>query len=219
VSCCCAPSGYDELFGEKQARKDARRYRKKGLHAPARWIVEAVRSRGIEGATVLEPGGGVGAIQLELLKAGAEHATVVELSPGYDEEAAALAREAGVEDRIVRRHGDFSTDGVGEADVVVLHRVVCCYPDYARLLGAASEHACRVLVFTYPPRTVVSQAVFGIMNLWMRLSGKEFRGFVHPPEALVETVRSRGFEPFAFRRRGIWRGTAFVREGEKRPVR
>src|SRR5207248_481652 len=67
VNGCCTPSGYDELFGAKQAQKDARRYRKKGLHAPARWIVDSVRSRGIEGATVVEPGGGVGAIQLELL--------------------------------------------------------------------------------------------------------------------------------------------------------
>ena len=48
VNGCCTPSGYDELFGAKQAQKDARRYRKKGLHAPARWIVDSVRSRGIE---------------------------------------------------------------------------------------------------------------------------------------------------------------------------
>lgn len=219
MSCCCTPSGYDELFGAKQAQKDARRYRKKGLHAPARWIVDSVRSRGIEGATVLEPGGGVGAIQLELLKAGAEHATVVELSPGYDEEAAALAREAELEERIERRLGDFAADGVGDADVVVLHRVVCCYPDYERLLGAAADHARRVLVFTHPPRNVVARGAFGLMNLVMRIRGKEFRAFAHPPEALVATVRAHGFEPFAFRRRGIWRGVALIRGAGGRPVR
>ena len=214
MSCCCVPSGYDELFGEKQARKDARRYRRKGLHAPARWIVETVRSRGLEGATVLEPGGGVGAIQLELLKAGAARGTVVELSPGYDEEAGALAREAGVAERIERRLGDFAADGVGEADIVVLHRVVCCYPDYGRLLGAAADHARRILVFTHPPRNLASRAVFGGLNLMMRLRGKEFRAFAHPPESLAAAVRSRGFEQFAVRRAGIWRGVALSRTSD-----
>jgi hypothetical protein len=216
---CCGPSGYDELFGERQARKDAQRYRKKGLHAPAQWIVDTVRSRGIEGATMLEPGGGVGAIQLELLNAGAAHATVVELSAGYDDEAAALAREAGVADRIERRLGDFAADGVGEADVVVMHRVVCCYPEYERLLGAAANHARRVVVFTHPPRNVGSRAFFGVLNLAMRIRGKEFRAFAHAPDALVATVRSYGFEPFAFRRSGIWRGVALARDAGERPVR
>ena len=218
MSCCCTPSGYDELFGEKQARRDARRYRKKGLHSPARWIVDSVRSRGVDGATVLEPGGGVGAIQLELLKAGAAQATVVELSAGYDKEAAVLAREAGVADRIERRLGDFAADGVGEADVVVLHRVVCCYPDYEALLGAAADHGRRVLVFTHPPRNIVSRFMFGAMNLVMRVRGKEFRAFAHPPEALVATVRGHGFEPFAYRRHGIWRGVALARGPTDRPV-
>jgi len=93
---CCTPTGYDELFGEKQARRDARRYRRKGLDRAAQWIVDTVRDQGVEGATVLEPGGGVGAIELELLKAGAARSVVVELSPGYDGEARELAREAGL---------------------------------------------------------------------------------------------------------------------------
>ena len=97
---CCTPGGYDEFFGAKQARKDARRYRRRGLGRPAQWIVDTVNERGVDGATVLEPGGGVGAIELELLKAGAARSIVVELSGGYDEEAGELAREAGLEDAV-----------------------------------------------------------------------------------------------------------------------
>jgi 2-polyprenyl-3-methyl-5-hydroxy-6-metoxy-1,4-benzoquinol methylase len=219
TGCCCAPSGYDELFGEKQARKDARRYRRKGLDKAARWIVDAVREQGVEGATVLEPGGGVGAIQLELLKAGAARSTVVELSPSYEEEAAALTKEAGLEERIERRLGDFAADGVEPADVVVMHRVVCCYPDYERLLGAAAGHARHVLVFTHPPRNAVSRAFFSGGNLWMRLRGKEFRAFAHPPEALIATARAHGFESFASRRGGIWRGAAFARAVDEPALR
>ena len=160
---------------------------------------------------MLEPGGGIGAVEIELLKAGAAHSTVVELSPGYEAVAAELAREAGVSERLGRLVGDFAADGMEAADVVVLHRVVCCYPDYERLLGAAADKARETVVFTYPPRNVVSRALLGLVNLWLRLRGTEFRTFAHPPKQMVDVVRRAGFEPYARRRGGIWRGIALAR--------
>jgi hypothetical protein len=211
MQCCQGPSGYADFFSEEQARREARRYRSKGLAAASRWVVDAVRERGIEGRAVLEPGGGIGAIEIELLKAGAARSTVVELSPGYDRVAEDLAREAGVEDRLERRVGDFAADGTEPADVVVLHRVVCCYPGYERLLGAAAAKARETVVFTYPPRNIVSRALLGLVNLWLRMRGTDFRTFAHPPERMVDVVRRAGFEPYARRRGGIWRGIALAR--------
>jgi 16S rRNA G966 N2-methylase RsmD len=211
MKCCHAPAGYGEFFSEAQARRDARRFRRKGLDKAARWIVDAVRERGIEGRSVLEPGGGVGAIEIELLKAGAASSTVVELSPGYEKTAADLAREAGVAERMVRSVGDFAADGTEEADVVVLHRVVCCYPDYERLLGAAAAKARLTVVFTYPPRNVVSRGLFGAVNLWLRLRRSDFRTFAHPPAHMIDVVRRAGFEQYDRRRGGIWRGIALAR--------
>jgi magnesium-protoporphyrin O-methyltransferase len=145
------------------------------------------------------------------MKAGAARSTVVELSPGYEDAAAELAREAGVAERVERHVGDFAADGTEPADVVILHRVVCCYPDYERLLGAAAEKARQTVVFTYPPRNVVSRAVLGLVNLWLRMSGTDFRTYAHRPELMVDVVRRAGFEPYARRRGGIWRGIALAR--------
>jgi len=66
-------------------------------------------------------------------------------------EARSLAGQAGVQGRIQ----DLAQDpgAVEPADLVVLHRVVCCYPDYERLLAAAADHGRRALVFSYHPRT------------------------------------------------------------------
>jgi magnesium-protoporphyrin O-methyltransferase len=211
VKCCQSPSGYGEFFSEDQARREARRYRSKGLGRPSQWVVDVVRERGVEGRSVLEPGGGIGAVQIELLKAGAARSTVVELSPGYERVAAGLAREAGVADRLEREVGDFAADGMEPADVVVLHRVVCCYPDYERLLGAAADKARQTVVFTYPPRNVVSRALLGLVNAWLRLRGTDFRTFAHPPEHMVDVVLRAGFEPYARRRGGLWRGIALAR--------
>jgi len=172
----------------------ARRYRKKGLDKTARAIVEFLESHGIEGASVLEVGGGVGEIQVELLRRGASHAVNLELSPAYEDEANTLLREANIQDRAERRLHDIAVDpdGVEPADVVVLHRVVCCYPDYERLLGTAAAHARRLLVFSYPPRNGLSCLFVGAQNLVFSLLGREFRTFVHPPRGMVAVVEQRG---------------------------
>ena len=144
VSGCCNPRGCDEFFNPRFARRMAQRYRKRGLDKPSRRMVDFLEQRtDLDGATVLEIGGGVGEIQLELLKRGAARTVNLELSNAYDQEAAALAREAGVEDRVERRIHDIAAapDAIEPVDIVVLHRVVCCYPDYERLLGAAGDRA------------------------------------------------------------------------------
>src|SRR5829696_972739 len=184
---CCDPRGCDRLFSPRFARRVARRYRKRGLDRSAAQMVGFLAEMGVQGATVLEIGGGVGEIQLELLKRGAERTTNLELSPAYDDEARRLLRDAGLEGRADRRVHDIAVDGAGTepADVVVVHRVVCCYPDYERLLTAAADHARRLLVFSHPARNVVSRAFVGIENLAFHLTRKEFRTFAHPPSAMA----------------------------------
>jgi len=171
--------------------------------------------RGVEGATVLEIGGGVGELQLELLKLGAARTVNLELSPGYDEEAARLAREAGLEASIERRLLDIvvDPDGVEPADVVVLNRVVCCYPDYERLLGAAADHARRLLVFSYPPRNVLSRLLLGTQNLFFRLQRKEFRTFAHPPARMLGVVEQRGLARAYSHSPVVWQIAGFERLG------
>jgi magnesium-protoporphyrin O-methyltransferase len=157
-------------------------------------MVEFLQGLGLEGASVLEIGGGVGEIEIELLQAGAARAQNLELSPAYEQQARTLAAKEGVQGRLDWRLHDLAQDpgGVAPADLVVLHRVVCCYPDYERLLGAAADHARRALVFSYPPRNPLSRAFYGLFNLVMRLTRSGFRGFAHPPGAMVAVLEDRG---------------------------
>ena len=84
------------MFGAGYAREQARRYRRRGLGVAERDIVDFVSRRGLGGATILEIGGGIGEIQLELLLRGAARATNLELVDVYDPLARALADRAGV---------------------------------------------------------------------------------------------------------------------------
>ena len=212
MSSCCRPGGYAKIFSEKLARKDAKRYRRKGLDETGRWLADRAIENGIDGATVLEAGGGVGAIQLELLRAGAARTVNVELSPGYEETAGELSREAGLDDRTERRLGDFVADEeLGEADVVVLHRVVCCYPDYEALLGTAARRSRRTIVFSHPPAHALARFVVTGMNLFLTLTRQQFRTYTHPPRALREVIEREGFRVVAERRGRVWRAVALRR--------
>ncbi len=203
---CCNARGCDRLFNERFARRMAKRYRKRGLDKTSRRMVAFLEARGLEGATVLEVGGGVGEIQIELLERGAARTVNLELSPGYDEVAAQLLREHGLEGRADRRLQDIAVEpeSVEPADVVVLHRVVCCYPDYERLLGAVAEHARHAVVFSYPPRNVVSRAWVAAANLVLRVMRREYRTFAHPPRAMLEVLEQRGLRKTFARRSLVW---------------
>ncbi len=208
---CCAPrtpDGYEREFNAGYARKLARQYRQKGLTPTAQRMLDFVASQGVEGASVLEIGGGIGDIQLELLKRGAARTTNLELSGGYEAEAKRLIDEAGLGDRVTRKVGiDLALsadDDVEPADIVVLHRVVCCYPHVERLLGAVARHARHVVVFSHPPRTAFSLAVLSVGNLVYRLTHSTYRAFVHPPDAMVDVLARHGLD-LRYRHRGpLW---------------
>ena len=213
MNCCCDPRGCDRFFNRGFARRVARRYRKRGLDRTARRMVSFLERHGVRGASVLEVGGGVGEIQIELLKRGADRTLNLELSPAYESEAAQLLRETGFEGRGERRLHDIAVEphAVVPADVVVLHRVVCCYPDYERLLGAAGARAQRLLVFSYPRRNAVSRFLIGAQNLAFRVMGREFRAFVHPPASMLSVLGEQGLR-LEFSHKGLaWQVTGLVR--------
>jgi magnesium-protoporphyrin O-methyltransferase len=210
---CCDPRGCDRFFGDRFARHVARRYRKRGLDKPSQRIVAFLEREGIEDATVLEIGGGIGEIHIELLRRGAARAVNLELSPAYDAEAESLLREAGLQGRAQRRLLDIAVHpgDVEPADVVVLNRVVCCYPDYQRLLVAAADHARRLLVFSYPSSNAVARSVLGAENLTFRLRRMRFRTFAHPPVRMLAVLGDAGMRPSVIHRGMAWQVAAAER--------
>jgi magnesium-protoporphyrin O-methyltransferase len=207
---CCGPRFYGKVFSERTARRNARQYRRKGLRGSARDTFEFLRPR-VPGRSVLEIGGGVGAIELELLKAGAARATNVELSPSYEPVAAELAREAGVEERFRYRVANIAEAEVEGADAVVLHRVVCCYPDGEELTRRAAALAARDLVLTFPRETPWNRAAFALFNFALWTLRLKFRAYVHPVRVLVAAAESEGLALTYDRPRAVWQTVALTR--------
>lgn len=202
------------MFGDRRARRDLRRYRRRGLPDDARRVVEFLRGEGLAGTTVLEVGGGIGAVATELLRAGAYRVVNVELSSGYEAAAGELLRHEGIGDERAERHvGDF-VEVAAELDAahtVVMHRVVCCYPDYAALLGSAASLARQFLVFTYPRDGTVMRTGVGLVNLVLRLAGRDFRSYVHPRGEMLAVVEAHGLRLVHEHRGTVWQVAALAR--------
>jgi hypothetical protein len=193
---CCTPAGYESFFGP-QVERDVRRYRRKGLTATAAWLRDALVQEGVADSSVLEIGGGIGAIQIELLEAGAARAENLEMVPSYEAAARELVTQRGLEERVGRSLGDVVADpGVATpADIVVMHRVICCYPDAAGLIGAACDKARERIAITIPRESWWVRLEFGAMNAWLRLRRVAFRAYVHPVGPMLEAAGAHGFHP------------------------
>ena len=157
-------------------------------------MVAAAAADGLAGARVLEIGGGIGALQAELVEAGAELGEIVELVAAYEPYARELAGEKGVEQRVAFRVADVIEDpeSVEPADVVLLNRVVCCSPDGIRLTGVAAGLARRTLVLSFPRDRFLVRVGLRLVNATMSAFGRSFRVFAHPRAALVAAAEAEG---------------------------
>jgi magnesium-protoporphyrin O-methyltransferase len=212
---CCRrhQQGLDEVFGKGVAKDDVRDYLKHGVDRHARQVVNALAERGVSGASVLEVGGGVGGLHLELLKRGAAHVTAIDVSSAYLAAAQDLAAQVGRRDHIKYRRADFveAANDVSPADVVVLHRVVCCYPDMPTLVTAAAQHTQRLLSLTFPQGAWYMRLSVWLVNLGLWLGRSGFRIYVHPPAAILATAEAAGLRVIQQKNSWPWRIVVFER--------
>lgn len=218
---CCSSPGNNEAFDERAARWNARWHRWFGLGRSERDIVAGLVARGVEGARVLEIGGGLGQLQLALLARGAAHATTLDLSPNWEEEALALAAEQGVSDRVIRIVGDAADPTepprLEPADVVVLHRVVCCTDAWAAMLDTALSVGPRLVALTLPRSAWWTHAFARVGNALERRRGRAFRVRIHDPAAVLGHLQAAEMTIVDDTSGPVWR--TVVLEAELQPAR
>lgn len=214
---CCEVT--DKAFGRDIARANLKDYRRKGPARQTRLLLEAIEAMQPKGASLLDIGGGIGAIHHELLDDGAARATHVDASSAYLEAAREEAGRRGHADRVSFVHADF-TDVAGDlpaADIVTLDRVVCCYPDYRGLLDAASARSRGLLGLTYPRERWYIRMGIAIGNALQRLKRDPFQGFVHPVREMHDLLRAQGFERVFLRDLFVWEVALYRRPAGSGP--
>lgn len=189
---CCR---LERTFDTKTAEQDLADYRRDGPDRSTRLLLDALRTHDVTGTTLLDIGGGIGAIQLELLAAGVASAVDVDVSRAYLAVAQREAAARGFGDRTLYRPGDFVTvaDDIGAADLVTLDRVICCYPDLDSLAWKAGERARGRIGIVHPHDRWWMRAGASVVNAVGRPFGS-MRFFVHRTKRLEAILRSAGLE-------------------------
>lgn len=194
MNCCSHNQGLNSVFSAENAQSELKAYWKKGIDKHARRVVEVVSARGVQDATVLEVGAGLGGLHIELLKRGAARAADVDVSAGYLAAAQTISEQLGLRDRVTYHYGDFAQESarMPTADITVLHRVICCYPDMPPLVTAAAQHTRKLLVLTFPQDAGYIRLAGKIANFGLWLSRSQFRIYIHSPVAIRATAEANG---------------------------
>jgi magnesium-protoporphyrin O-methyltransferase len=203
----CGCEGLDWMFDRRTAERDRDRYHRRGADRTTRMLIDMIRPIGVDGATLLDIGGGIGIIDQELLKAGADRAVMVDVSQAYLDVAREEARAAGLVDRIDFQQGDFVQRAAetAAADIVTLDRVVCCYADAGSLVGASAAHAGRVYGLVMPRDRFLVRSAISIYNWTLRLRRKAYRGYVHRNAEIDGFASAAGLRQRSQGRTFIWR--------------
>jgi magnesium-protoporphyrin O-methyltransferase len=184
-----------DAYDAKVASSDLRKYRANGPRPWTRALISALEVEGVAGVTLLDIGGGIGAIQHELLDAGAAKATAVEASSAYLAAQREETDRRGHSSAVTFLLGDFVdlAGSIPSADIVTLERVLNVYPDWERLASLSADRARRLYGVVIPRDTRFVRLVIAGINLVLRLRRKQVRAAIVPIDALERALRERGF--------------------------
>lgn len=210
---CCQCEGIACHFDTKRAQDELETYREQGPDTTTRMLIDALVSEGVAGKSLLDVGGGVGAIQHALLDAGADKAVAVEASGAYLHTAQTETSRRERTDRIEYHHGNFVdlAEHISPADIVTLDRVLCCYHDMDALVRRSAERARQLYGLVYPRDTWWMKTALAVRNVEFRLRRSPFRVYVHPTRAVDALLREYGFEQCSYDRTMLWQVVVYRR--------
>jgi magnesium-protoporphyrin O-methyltransferase len=210
---CCQCQGIENMFDKKAAKRQLKRYLKKGPSKTTSMLLNAIHKEGVHGLNFLDIGGGIGAIQYDLIKAGASGGTSIEASSAYIDVVTDEILQNGLVERVNFKHGDFTTMAfdVDSADIVTLDKVICCYDDMSELVGLSSKLAQKIYAVIYPRDVWWTKLGFLMMNFYTKIKGSSFRTFIHPTKKVEEIILRNGLKQNYYATTLVWQVVIYTR--------
>ena len=193
---CCQCQGIENMFDKKAAKRALKRYLKKGPSKTTKMLLKAIHKTEVKGLDFLDIGGGIGAIQYDLIKAGASKGTSIEASPAYIDLVKEEIRKNNLDEIIDFKHGDFTTiaSDVNSADIVTLDKVICCYDDMSGLVRLSSKLSRKIYAVIYPRDVWWTKLALPFINFYPIIKGSPFRVFIHPTKKVEEIIIRNGLK-------------------------
>jgi magnesium-protoporphyrin O-methyltransferase len=209
----CQCEGIERRFDTERVTNELNQYRLHGMAKTTRQLVEALQAQGVDNMSLLDIGGGVGAIAHALLQAGARQATDVDASTAYLAAAREEASRRGLEGRMSFQYGDFVAlaPSLSATDIVTLDRVICCYDDMPALVERSASLAEQFYGVVYPRDTWWFRLFTWARSLVRRVKREPMRFFVYPTAAVDATIRAQGLEQRFRQTSGSWQIVVYAR--------
>jgi Methyltransferase domain len=212
---CTHCIGAEDFFNEKEALNNLKSYKKKGPNKTTRKLLKALVNENPSGLTLLDIGGGIGVIQIELLKNGLLKSTDVDTSQSYINTSKRLMKENGFDDKAGYVHADFTDcyKDIEEHDIVTLEKVVCCYPDTKDLINHSAGKSKKYYGLVYPMNGIIFKMAFGFLNLYLKIKKNPFRVFNHTESMIDGLICKNGFQRIYYGKSFPWKIALYERVG------
>jgi magnesium-protoporphyrin O-methyltransferase len=199
------------------------RYKKDGLSKSSRIMMNWLIEHGLGGRNLLDLGCGAGTFSVEALKNGASTCVGIDLAPEMIMAADSLAAEMGLSTRAKFHLGNAASEELPPAEVVVMDKVICCYPELDSLLKNASsssrEIVCCVVprdqgLWKWPLRLAARTG-----NLIYRLRRRKLNWFyIHSLKAIDGFLREAGFAREKTAPSRMWLALLYKRRPAEGPI-
>lgn len=193
---CC---GADLFFNKKMARREFRKYRKKGATGATAKIIQQLDNNDVTDQHLVDIGGGIGALQWWFLGKGGRLTTDIDASSGYLREAENYAKYMGWDSKAEFIKGDCTEiyPQITRPDYITLDKVVCCYPNYKEILEATCEKSNAFVSLSYPIDGIIAQVVRWFIYLFLRIMKNPFSPYIHSVKDIRKVFASKGYQRLA----------------------
>ena len=211
MNCC---SGTDRFFSFF-AKSYAKRLEKKGFETSQEELFRALEEIGFDNQSVLEIGCGTGFFHQTMVQAGASKATGIDISKKMIDYAQSLASKKGLAEKTAYSTGDFveTQDQYGDHDVMLLDKVICCYPDSETLIKLSTGKCRKNYAVTYPRDSWIPRLSFGVIRFFLALARSGFKPKIYPVSWVREQIEQAGFE-----RKSSWNDYFWISEVYQREL-
>ena len=210
---CCNNEAIEKQFDKHRVANRVNQYHSKGISKETRILVDALKSIGIDGYSLLDIGCGFGAIGIKLLESGVANVENIEASLSYLEAAKTETKKRNFSDKTSFTHGNFIeiAEHVSAADIVTLDKVICCYDDLKPLVKLSCEKTVRHYGVIYPRDIWWAKAAIGFENLMRKIEGNTFRVFVYSTEEVDILIKEQGLRRVFYKAMMVWQIVIYSR--------
>ncbi len=208
---CCDYEIFDKAFDKELAEQELNEYLSTGLKKSSRPLMHVLNALPVHGKSLLDIGGGIGAITFELFAKSIQSAVHVDLSKASVDTFRAEVNRRSLRHKVESLHGDFlsHSDAISTSDLVILDKVICCYEDMEQLVNHSVRKAKYWYVYSIPRNSWLVRFRFFLDDVSDWLNGRYIPVYFHSNTAIEAIAVGAGFQKTMELLDGNWRVVVF----------